>query len=187
MDFDESGIICTKNRLWKKKLLVIEIVDFMSELGYQFTELIYGEPDDFVFTEDYNEIMNKLKTKGNIFGIRIKFKKGENVVHVSSNTHGVDNVKYTVFAENEEELVVSRNDVMSLKELMKPSNDTVAKTSEYLVEHKNIRNGIIIVLVAILMYSLGAHVFFFDLISIIFSFAPILVIILLFSYFRNRR
>ena len=96
MDVYRNGAICTKIRLWKHKQIIVDIVDSLVDKGYEFKELVYGEPNDFVFTDDYTMIIPTLKKKGGFIGIRLKFQLDNNVIEISCNTNGVDNVKYDI-------------------------------------------------------------------------------------------
>ena len=186
MDFYQSGIICTKHKLWKKKNTVLSIIDSLISKGYQFEEMVFGEPNDFVFSETYDNVIPTLSRKGNFFGIRIKFASSNYSFSIDSNTMGVDNVRFDIYADSEELLKSIKNDCLELITIIGATNESLTKGSEYLANNRKLVYTVVIILTAILMYFLGAYVFLFDIIYTIFSFAPILIIILLFSYFRRR-
>lgn len=187
MELYNSGVICTKNRLWKKKKLVIEIVDYFEQQGFSFVEMVYGEPNDFVFTEQKDKIIKTLERKGSFFGIRIKFSYGNTIISIDSNTDGIDNVRYTIYDESQTSLDKNIEIILGVSDLIKPSNEALAKTSEYLSQRPKVVKWIIGILVVIILYLLGAHVLLMNLISIIFSIAPLFIIFLVLSYFLRRR
>ena len=187
MDFHKNGVLCTKHRLWKKRTLVVDVIDSMIERGYQFKELVFGEPNNFVFADEYDEIDDLLKRKGGFYGIRIKFERPGVQVEINSNSDGIDNVQYVIFTEYEHTIEQVLTDLEDVKLLMKPSNETVEKLSEYIIKRPKIRNTVIIVLIAITLYFLGIYVFLWDLIRILFSFSPFLMIYIIYLISRRRR
>lgn len=187
MDRHENGIICTKHRLWKKKQTIIEIVEYFESNGYRFVELVYGEPNDFVFTERKEKIIQTLSRKGSFYGVRIKFEGTNTVFSVDSNTDGIDNVRFDIYAENEELLYEVKQIVLGVKDIIKPSNDSLEKGSEYLQNHPRLVRWVIGILIAVVLYLLGVHVLLFDIIGTIFSIVPFFIIYLVISSFLRRR
>lgn len=186
MDYTKNGILGTKHRLWKKRSVIISIVDQLLEEGYTFKEVVIGEPNNFVFADRYDELEEVLKKRG-FFGVRIKMLYKEAQIEINSNTDGVDNVQYTIFAEELESYNKILNDIDGLITLLKPSNDVIAQVHEYFSMHKTLRNTILLIIVGILLYFLGIHVFLFNLVGILFSFSPFLVIYILYIFLRRRR
>lgn len=186
MDYFESGVICTKNRLWKNKKIVKDIVDNLKSLGYDFDELVYGEPNDFIFTDEYEEITKLLSMKGSFFGIRIKMKKKDIQLSVECNTNGVDNVKYNVFAETEGLLSETVNHAKNLKTVIKPSNNAVARVMEYISLHRQVRTMLVIIAVVLGILLVNMFIPIINMAISIFMFAPLLFIYLIYSYRRRR-
>jgi hypothetical protein len=186
MDYDKNGILGTKHRLWKKKSTVIAIVDQLLDMGYTFKEVVIGEPNNFVFADHYEELHSILKKRG-FYGIRIKVLYKDALLEINSNTDGVNNVQYTIFAEELESYNKVLNDIDTLIAFIKPSSDTVAQVHEYFTNHTTLRNTILLVIVGIILYFLGVHVFLFDLIGILFSFSPFLAIYILYILLRRKR
>ena len=186
MDYFESGVIGTKRKLWKKKNTVLKIIDFLMEKGYEFNEMVYGEPNDFVFASIYDDIKKKLSMKGSFMGIRIKMKKNGIILDIESNTRGVDNVRYSIFSKTEELLSTAIEDALGIKDVMKSSNRGIAQVTEYLSLHRKLRLGIYIATAVIFVVVLN---FIFPLISYIIwilSAFPLLTILILYSYLRRR-
>ncbi len=185
MDYYKNGIICTKHKLWKSKKTVISIVDELLAKGYTFIEMVYGEPNDFVFANKYENIDKQLSRKG-FFGIRLKLEKQGVLLTIESNTNGIDNVKYSIFSETEVLLEESIQDALTLKNAIKPSNGLYAKSLEYLSNNHKVRSilfAVVIVLGVIVVNSI------FPIISMalsIFMFAPFIFIYVAYSYFRRR-
>ncbi len=186
MDNYVNGIICTKRKLWKKKEQVKDIVDFMIVKGYSFKELVYGEPNDFVFTEKYEDIDKTLSRKGSFFGIRLKFERTGVQLEIESNTNGVDNVKYSIFADQSEDLKKAENDSLELKEIIKATSNTISMVAEYLDNHRKFQLAIVVVLVIVLILAVNNFVPIVSMVSSIFMFSPLLFLYLLFVYFRRR-
>ena len=187
MDIHENSVLCTKHRLWKKKDLVVLIVDYFVNNGYDFVELVFGEPNDFVFTEDRNKIIRTLSRKGSFYGIRLKFKNEKSIIEINSNADGVDNVHYTIYAEDQNILEETKEVLLNSIEIIKPSNDSIEKTSEFLSNNPKLVRWVIAVVVIVLGYFLGVHVLLLDIISIVFSIVPVFIIFLVISYFMRRR
>lgn len=186
MDYNENGVLCTKHRLWKKRQLVKDIVDAMEERGYTFKELVYGEPNNFVFADYVEEIDDILRKKGGFYGIRIKFERPGVLLEINSNSDGIDNVHYDVFADNQGRIEQVLEDLDDITLMIKPSSDTVEKISEAIAKNPKVRNGVLLLLVGVILYFLGVHVFLFDIIGFLFSFSPFLVIYLIYIFWRRR-
>lgn len=187
MNIYEDGVVCTKIKFWKKKNTIMEVVDYLIGKGYTFKELVYGEPNDFVFADEYENILSTLSRKGHFIGIRIKFEFMDSAFEINSNTNGVDNVQYDIYAFNEREMALIKKDIEEIKLIINPSNESVSKLSEFLANNPNIVKAVIIVLAIVLLYFLGVHVFLFSIINFIFSVAPIFVIFIIISLIRRRR
>jgi hypothetical protein len=186
MELHTSGIICTKHKLWKKKQTVLAIIsDFLAK-GYNFQEMVYGEPNDFVFTEKFEDVEKTLSRKGSFFGIRIKFTGDNSTISIDSNTMGIDNVRYDVFAETKEQLNIIVDHCKSLKSVIGSTSESITKSGDYLGQHPTLVKVIIVAMVIAILYFIGVLFFITDIILMIFSFAPILFIFLIFAYFRRR-
>lgn len=185
MNLHESGIVCTKSKLWKKKKIIISIIDYMIEQGYEFQELVFGEPNNFVFADQYHEIENVLKRKG-FFGIRIKFKNDHTLFEINSNTNGVDNVKYDIFTEDEVTLEQAQEQLEELSNIIGSTSETLVKSGELIQRHRRIRLAVLIVALAIGMYFLNVHLLLLNIVELAFSFFPLLFILLLIDRFRRR-
>lgn len=186
MDNFKAGTICTKHRLWKNSRTVMLIVDEMINRGYQFKEMVYGEPNDFVFADTYDTIEKQLKVRGSFLGIRIRFEKEGILLSIESVTNGVDNVKYSVFAETEDLLVEVINDALDLKDVIKPSSNTLAQLNEYLIANRQVKTMIVVIAVVLLIIGVNQV---FPIISMFFSvimFAPLLFLYLIYVYARRR-
>lgn len=186
MDYFKTDTICTKHKLWKNSKTVLSIVDTMIDKGYHFKELVYGEPNDFIFTEVYEDIEKKLKMRGSFFGIRIRFEKAGVLLAIESMTNGIDNVKYSIFAETETLLNKAIDDALPLKEVIKPSSNTFALLAEYLSTHRQARTMIVVATVVVLIFAVNQ---FIPIISMAFSvimFAPLLFLYLIYTYSRRR-
>jgi hypothetical protein len=187
MDYSKSGVICTKNKLWKHKNLVLGIIYKLQEHGYGFNEVVIGEPNNFIFAESLDEV-DELFTKKGFYGIRIKMSNDHVMIEINSNTDGVDNVQYTVFAETTGLLDVAIDHVMDTAYIIKPSNEQMASFSEWVDHHRQLRNIVIFILIGIVLYILGVHVLLLSLVTYAFSFSPFLVIFVIYLiYSRNRR
>lgn len=186
MDYTKTDILCTKHRLWRKADLVQALIDRLLEEGYQFKEVVVGEPKYFMFADHYDELPSLFK-KRDFYGIRIKMTLDDAILELNSNTDGVDNVHYTIFASKEDTYERIIADLEWMRQLIGPSNDQLAQFSEYLVNHRKVTYTVILILVAIALYFLGVHVFLLNLVGIIFSFSPFLVMYLLFIFLRRRR
>jgi len=185
MDFYKNGIICTKHRLWKSKRTVISIVDELITIGYTFIEMVYGEPNDFVFANTYEDIDKQLSRKG-FFGIRLKLEKPGVLLTIESNTNGIDNVKYSIFSETEDLLDKTILDALNLKSTIKPSNSLYAKTLEYLSNNPKVRSIIFAIFIVLGVVAVNN---IFPIISMalsIFMFAPFIFIYIAYSYLRRR-
>ena len=186
MDYTKTDILCTKHRLWKKREVVMLVVDQLIERGYQFKEVVIGEPNNFIFADEYDELYPLFERRG-YYGIRIKMTYEEATLEINSNTDGVDNVQFTVFASSSEVFEKLISDMDWVRTLIGPSNEQFATISEYLQQHQKLTSTIILVLVAIILYFLGIHIFLFNLIGILFSFSPFLMIYILYLILRRRR
>lgn len=186
MDYTKTDILCTKNRLWKKRDVVIQLVDQLMDQGYQFKEVVIGEPNNFIFADEYDELYPLFDRKG-YYGIRIKMTYDDATIEINSNTDGVDNVQFTIFASSSEVFDKLLSNMDLVRTLINPSNEQVASISEYLQQHQKLTSTIILVLVAIILYFLGVHLFLFNLIGILFSFSPFLAIYILYLVLRRRR
>ena len=186
MDLYKDGVICTKNKLWKKTSTILAIVDDFISKGYTFKEMVYGEPNDFVFATTYDKIIPKLKVRGTFVGIRLKFEYRDAVVTIFSNTRGIDNVGFQVFAEDKDTLSKVANESIALKTIIKPSNNSFAKLSEYIANHKQIRTVFVIVAVIAAILLVNTFVPIISMVSSIFMFAPLIFIYIFFAYFRRR-
>lgn len=186
MDYSTTDILCTKHRLWKKGTLVKSIIDQLMERGYEFKEVVIGEPNNFIFADQYDEIEDLFKKRG-FYGIRIKMIYNDVSLEINSNTDGVDNVHYTIFASEEHTYQHVHDDLELIREWIGPSSEGLATVSEYLATHKQLTYGIIVVLIGIIVYVLGAYVFFFNAIRYILSFSPFLVMYLIYLFFLRRR
>ncbi|GEM_PF-4018590 len=187
MDLNETNVLCTKHRLWKKQALIRSIIDAMIDKGYRFKELVLGEPSYFVFAETYDEIDDTFRKKGGYYGIRIKFERDDTQLEINSNNDGVNNVHYTIFADTTDALETAKQDLNEIRELIRPSNDKVEQASEFVATHPRLRNTVIIILVGVTLYFLGVHVFLFNIVQILFSFSPFLFLYILFLFLRRRR
>lgn len=186
MDRNESGIICTKSRLWKRKQILINIIDYMINQGYEFVELVYGEPNNFVFADEYHEIESVLKRKG-FYGIRIKFRNSVTVLEINSNTGGTNNVKYDIFTEGEMTLRSAKEHISEISNIIGSSSEVLVKSGEFLEKQRKIRNIVLLVLLLVVIYFLNIHVLFLNLVSVAYTFSPILFFFLVFSLLRRRR
>lgn len=185
MNLHKRGVICSKSKLWKRKAILKSIVDYMLSEGYEFLELVYGEPNNFVFADQYNEIEPLLKRKG-FFGIRIKFKNENTLFEINSNTNGVDNVKYDIYSENDETLNDTVEQLEAVSSIIGSSNEALIKSGEFLVKQRKIRNIVLLVLLLIGLYFLNVHIFLFNLVSVAYSFIPFLFLFLIIDRFRRR-
>ena len=185
MDIHKNGVICSKNKLWKKKTIIKSIIDYMIDQGYDFQELVYGEPNNFVFADEYKEIEPLLKRKG-FFGIRIKFRNSNTFFEIHSNTNGVDNVKYEIFSENGETLNEALSLLSDVSSIIGSSNETLIKSGEFLVKQRKIRNIVLLLTLLLGLYFLNVHVLLFNLVSVAYSFIPFLFLFLLIDRFRRR-
>lgn len=186
MDYNMTGIVCTKRRLWKQKPIVKAIISHLQEQGYRFKEVVIGEPNNFIFAESQEEL-DELFTKRGFFGIRIKMENSSTMIEINSNTDGINNVQYTIFADSQELLQNAKHHIEDLIPIIRPSNNTFAQFSEWLGAHKQVRNIAMLVLIAITLYILGAHVFIFSFLQMILSFSPFLTIYILYLLLRRRR
>jgi len=186
MDYTETAVICTKHRLWKQPTLVKNLVDTLLSKNYTFREVVLGEPNSFIFADHYEELESILRKKG-YYGIRIKMEMHDAMIEINSNTDGVDNVQYTIFATDEETYQTIKADIPLIKSVIKPSNNQLETASEFIQTHPQIRNISILVLIAITLYVLGIHVFLFDIVRILFSFSPFLALYIMYLIFRRRR
>lgn len=186
MDYTESGIVCTKHRLWKNSTLVFQIVDLLLQNNYTFKEVVIGEPNNFVFADEYSELPEMLKKKG-FYGIRIKMQYNDAMIEINSNTDGVDNVQYTIFAVDETTYKTLKDTIPLVKDAIRPASNQIEQAREYLQNHPQIRNISILILIAIALYFLGIHVFLFNIVRILFSFSPFLALYIMYLIFRRRR
>ncbi len=185
MDLHESGVICTKRKLWKRKQTIKNIVEYMLKSGYEFIELVYGEPNNFVFADEIHEIDSVLKRKG-FFGIRMKFKNNVTVFEINSNTNGVENVKYDIFTEGELTLRNAKNQIEELSKIIGSSSEVLVKSGEFIQRQRKIRNIILLVTALVIIYFFNIHILLLEFVWVIYSFAPILFIFLIFSLLRRR-
>jgi len=186
MDYTESGVICTKHRLWKNSTLVFQIVDMLLQKNYIFKEVVIGEPNNFVFADEYDELAEMLKKKG-FYGIRIKMQYNDAMIEINSNSDGIDNVQYTIFAVDESTYTILKETIPFIKEVIKPASNQVEQTREYLQNHPQIRNVSILILIAVTLYFLGVYVFLFNIVRILFSFSPFIALYIMYLIFRRRR
>lgn len=186
MDLHDSGVICTKSKLWKRKQILINIIDYMISKGYTFEELVYGEPNNFVFADEYHEIESVLKRRG-FFGIRIKFSNSSTIFEINSNTNGVDNVKYDIFTEGELTLRTAKEHLIEISKIIGSSSEVLVKSSEFIAKQRRIRNAVLLVGLLVIIYFLNIHVLFLNLVSVAYTFSPILFFFILFSLLRRRR
>jgi hypothetical protein len=186
MDYSTTDVLCTKHRLWKKGTLVQSIIDQLLEHGYAFKDVVIGEPNNFIFADQYDEIEDLFKKRG-FYGIRIKMIYEDVSLEINSNTDGVNNVQYTIFATNEETYKKVLNDLDLVREWIGPSSEGLANVSEYLVTHKRLTYGIIVALIGTILYFLGAYVFLFSAVRYILSFSPFLVMYFVYLFFLRRR
>jgi len=186
MDYTKTDILCTKHRLWKKGSLVMSLVDQALANGYEFKEVVIGEPNNFIFADAYEELAPLFAKRG-YYGIRIKLIYQSAILEINSNMDGVNNVQYTIFASDEATQNKVLDDLQWMRTLIGPSSDGLAQVSEYLQQHRKLTSTVILVLVAIALYFLGVHVFLFNLIGILFSFSPFLAIYILYIILRRRR
>lgn len=185
MDYTETKVLCTKHRLWKNQNLIVQIVEALLEKDFIFKEVVLGEPNNFIFADHYEELSDILKRKG-YYGIRIKMQYNDALLEINSNTDGIDNVQYTVFATDEDTYSSIKEVLPDIKNIIKPTNTQLEQASEFLQIHPQIRNITILVLIAISLYFLGVHVFLFDIARIIFSFSPFLTLYILYLILRRR-
>jgi len=143
MEYNETVIICKKNRLWKQQRIVQDIIVALTNKGYQFREVVLGEPRNFIFAETIDEV-HDLFTKKGFYGIRIKLGNDDVELEINSNTDGVDNVQYTVYATTKEHLQKTISTLKELTEIIHPSNDQLASFLEWMDQHKQLRNTLII-------------------------------------------
>lgn len=155
MEMQQSGVICTKHKLWKKKKTVMDIIDTLQDKGYIFEEMIYGEPNDFIFTEKYDDVVSTLSRPGSFFGIRIKFKSENYLFSIESNTMGIDNVRYDIYAEDEILFKEILQDCLELEEVIGPSSDTLAKGTEFFGNNTTIAYVVIAAMLVILFVLLS--------------------------------
>ncbi|QMS84860.1 hypothetical protein [Candidatus Xianfuyuplasma coldseepsis] len=186
MDYNTTGVICTKRRLWKQQSTVVAIISHLQDQGYHFKEVVLGEPNNFIFADTVHELDEIFAKKG-YYGIRIKMDNDDTLIEINSNTDGINNVQYTIFAESEELLVRAKQHMEELVFIIRPSNNTFAQFSEWLGTHKQIRNIAVLVLIAITLYFLGVHVFIFSFLQMILSFSPFLTIYIIYLLLRRRR
>jgi ABC-type multidrug transport system fused ATPase/permease subunit len=186
MDYFKSDTICTKHRLWKNSKTVLLIVDEMISKGYQFKEMVYGEPNDFVFADTYENIEKQLKMRGSFFGIRIRFEREGILLSIESMSNGIDNVKYSVFADTEELMNEVTNDALQLKNIIKPSSNTLAQLNEYLTTHKQARTMIVVTMIVLLIVGINQVFPIISMALSIFMFAPLIFIYLIYVYTRRR-
>lgn len=186
MDFTTTDILCTKHRLWKKGSLVKSIIDQLIERGYEFKEVVIGEPNNFIFADHYEEI-DALFHKRGFFGIRIKMLYNDVSLEINSNTDGINNVHYTIFATEEDSYQRVLQDLELVREWIGPSSEGLATVSEYLANHKQLTYGIIVVLIGIILYVLGAYVFLFSAVRYLLSFSPFLLMYIMYLFFLRRR
>lgn len=187
MDIHDMGVICTKSKLWNKKTLLPKIITLMEEKGYQFKELVRGEPSNFVFADQSYEIEKTLKIKGSFFGVRMKFQNNHTIISINSNTNGINNVKYEIYTDTEEHLKKAIQDLDDVKLLIRPSSNTFAKSSEYFSEHKKLRFWIIVVLSVIALYFLNVFFYLTVLFSFVGGFGSFFLIYILWRLFDRRR
>lgn len=185
MDKQDNGIICTKRKLWKRKNIVKDIVDYMIKEEYTFEEVVIGEPNNFIFADEYHEI-DGLFTKKGFFGIRIKFRNDDSIIEISSNTNGLNNVLYNIFSKNTETLQEAKNRIEDIKNIIGTSSEALVISTEFLERQRRIRNIVVIILVLIGLYFFNVHVLLLNLVSILYSFLPFLFIYLLIDRFRRR-
>lgn len=185
MDLHDNGVICTKSKLWKRKKIILSIIDYMLTQDYQFQELVFGEPNNFVFADEYHEIEGILKKKG-YFGIRLKFKRFNTIFEVHSNTNGINNVKYEIFTDDEEDFEEAKTQLNDISNIIGSSNESLVKSSEFLSKQRKLRTGILIVTLAVGLYFLNVYVLLWNILELALSFAPILFILLLIDRFRRR-
>lgn len=181
----KNGVITTKRKLWKRPSLVLHIVNSLKSRGYQFKEVVYGAPNDFVFADTYDEIETTLKRKG-FFGIRIRFTKGTSELEIASNTNGVDNVKYDIFADEEISLEAILLDIPYIAELIGTSSKLLIQSSEYMESRKKLRIAIIVLILLPIVYFLGVHVFLLRIFSYVLGFSPFLLFYIIFILLRRR-
>lgn len=186
MDKNTTGVICTKHRLWKQKTTVLAIISDLQQHGYHFKEVVLGEPNNFIFADTIEEVEDLFAKKG-FYGIRIKMENDATSIEINSNTDGIDNVQYTIFAVDDATLQQATEVVINLRSIIRPSNNTIASFQEWLGLHKQVRNIFVLVLIAITLYLLGAHVFIFSILQMILSFSPFLTIYIIYLLFRRRR
>lgn len=186
MDYTETDVLCTKHKLWKKGSLVLELVDYLLHKGYVFKEVVIGEPNNFIFADHYDEIRPLFQKRG-FYGIRIKVIYNDAILEINSNTDGIDNVQYTIYATDEANYQHLKSELESIRSIIGPSSESFATISEFIQTHRKLRNITILVLIAISLYFLGIHVFLFNIIQILFSFSPFLFIYIAYLVFRRRR
>ena len=186
MDIHKTGVLCTKRKLWKKQNTITQVVDYMLQEGYQFIELVYGEPNNFVFADEYNEIKDVLKKKG-FFGIRIKFKNNSSQIEIHSNTNGIDNVKYDVFTETEMSFKQIEETLEQIKNIIGSSNDTLIKGEEFFQKRRQLRLAIMIVLGVITLYFLNVHILIFNFVYLVVTSIPLFFVFYFIYLFMRRR
>lgn len=185
MDIHENGVICTKSKLWKRRKIIVSIIDTMVNDGYHFLELVFGEPNNFVFADQYHEIEDVLKKKG-FFGIRLKFQKDHTIFEIHSNTNGTNNVKYEIFTDSEQGLEDCKTHLDILKSLIGSSNEALVKGSEFLDKQSKVRNLILLLALLVGLYFLNVYVLLWNLVQIATRFLPFLFFLLLFDRYRRR-
>lgn len=185
MEIHKNGVLCTKKNIWKKKKLIIAVIDYMINAKYEFVELVYGEPKNFTFADEYHEIEKVLKKKG-FYGIRIKFKNNDNIVEFHANTNGIQNVKYDVFTASELSFKHVLEDLEKVSSIIGSSNETLVKGGELLYRKRKYTYIAIALVGAIALYFLNVYVFLFRSIASIFSIAPLFTFLLLFYFLRRR-
>ena len=158
----------------------------MISQGFEFVELVYGEPNNFVFADEYHEIEGILKKKG-FFGIRIKFRNNVTIFEINSNTGGTNNVKYDIFTEGELTLRNAKLYLNELSRIIGSSNEAIIKSSELIQRHRKIRNAVLLVAILIIVYFLNVHILLLNLVSVLYTFSPILFIYIVFLLLRRRR
>lgn len=186
MDIHKTGIICTKNKLWKHKSLLKHIIDEMIVRGYTFKELVRGEPSYFVFADQPDEIDKTLQMKGTYFGVRIKFQKDSTLISIHSNTNGIDNVKFEVYTESEDTMKLAMEEIEYIKSLIRPSSGTLVKIGEYVSTHKKVRTTLIIIVSVVILYLLNGFFYLSLLLSIIGGISPFLLIWIIWLLARRR-